>query len=74
MQRNMSTTFPLRTRQATGQQINLGEGFGSKQGLVHDGFKYRASKDYNTLPASIIELLQLCSLSRRGSSSGSLET
>ena len=60
MQRNMSTTFPLRTRQATGQQINLGEGFGSKQGLVHDGFKYRAAKDYNTLPAPFRTTANYC--------------
>ena len=40
--------FPLRTRQATRQQIYLCEGFGSKQGLVHDGFKYRVAKNYST--------------------------
>ena len=65
LHKNMSTAFPLRTRQAAGRQINLGEGFGSKQGLLHDGFKYRAAKDYNTLPASIRTTRTLITFKKR---------
>ena len=61
MHRNMST----RTRQAPGQQIPLGEGFGSKQDLLHDDFKYRDAKDYNTLPASIRTTRTLMTFKKR---------
>ena len=48
----MGTSYPLNTRQAAGGQIHMGS-FDSKQGLLHDGFKYRAAKEYNLIPANI---------------------
>ena len=51
MHNALSTIHPLRTRQATGGQIIIGENFNSKQGLLHDSFTYRAAKDYNSIPA-----------------------
>ena len=53
MHKVMDTAHPLNTRQAAGGKIRLGGNFDSKQGLVHDGFKYRAAKDYNLIPANI---------------------
>ena len=49
----MSTAHPLPTRQADGGQIWFGANFDSRQGLVHDGFRYRGAKDYNRIPANI---------------------
>jgi hypothetical protein len=45
MHKAMSTAHPLNSRQAAGRQIHLGENFDSKQGLVHDDFKYRAAEN-----------------------------
>ena len=53
MYKAMSTAHPLNTSQAVGRQIHLAGNFGSKQGLLHDGFKYRAAKDYNLIPVHI---------------------
>ena len=53
MHKAMGTAHPLNTRQAAGGQIRLVGNFDSKQGLLHDGFKYRAAKDYNLIPAHI---------------------
>ena len=53
MHNALSTIHPLRTRQATGGQIRIGENLTSEQGLLHDGFKYRAAKEYNTVPAAL---------------------
>ena len=53
MHRAISTAHPLFTRQAAGGQIRLGNNFDSKQELLHDGFRYRVAKDYNSIPASI---------------------
>ena len=53
MHNALSTIHPLRTRQAAGGQIRIGENFSSKQGLLHDSFKYRAAKDYNSIPVSL---------------------
>ena len=53
MHKAMGTAHPLNTRQAAGGKIHLGDNFDSKQGLLHDGFKYRAAKDYNLIPAHI---------------------
>ena len=51
MHNALSTIHPLRSRQAAGGQTRIGENFSSKQGLLHDSFKYRAAKDYNSIPA-----------------------
>ena len=61
----MSTAHPLNTRQAAGGQIHLGENFGSKQGLVHDGFKYRAAKEYNQIPAFLRSIRSLPSFKKK---------
>ena len=53
MHTTMSTAHPLPTRQADGGQIWFGANFDSRQGLVHDGFRYRGAKDYNRIPANI---------------------
>ena len=53
MHKAMGTAHPLNTRQAARGQIRLVGNFDSKQGLLHDGFKYRAAKDYNLIPAHI---------------------
>ena len=49
----LSTTHPLNTRQAAGGDIRIGEKFNSKQGLVRDGFRYRAAENYNRVPGHI---------------------
>jgi hypothetical protein len=61
----MSTAHPLNTRQAAGGQIRMGENFDSKQGLVHDGFKYRAAKDYNLIPGFIRSIKSLPTFKRK---------
>ena len=53
MHKAMGTAHPLNTRHAVGGQICLVCNFDRKQGLLHDGFKYRADKDYNLIPAHI---------------------
>ena len=42
MHKVLNTIHPLNTRQAAGGDIRIGEKFNSKQGLVRDGFRYRA--------------------------------
>ena len=49
----LSTTLHLNTRQAAGGDIRIGEKFNSKQGLVRDGFRYRAAENYNRVPGHI---------------------
>ena len=49
----LSTTHPLNTRQAAGGDLRIGEQFNSKQGLVRDGFRYRAAENYNRVPGHI---------------------
>ena len=61
----MSTAHPLNTRQAAGGQIRMGENFDSKQGLVHDGFKYMAAKDYNLIPGFIRSIKTLPTFKRK---------
>ena len=65
MHNAMSTAHPLRTRQATGGQIRLGQNFDSKQGLIHDSFRYRAAKDYNSIPAAIRSIRYLPSFKKK---------
>ena len=65
MHKAMSTVHPLNTRQAAGGQIHLGENFDSKQGLVHDGFKYRAAKYYNQIPAFLRSIRSLPSFKKK---------
>ena len=65
MHKAMSTAHPLNTRQAAGGKIHLGENFGSKQGLVHDGFKYRAAKEYNKIPAFLRSIRSLPSFKQK---------
>ena len=65
MAKAMSTAHPLNTRQAAGGQIRLGENYDSKQRLVHDGFKYRAAKDYNHIPGFIRSIKTLPTFKRK---------
>ena len=60
----MSTSHPLNTRQAAGGQIHVGS-FDSKQGLLHDGFKYRAAKEYNLIPAHIRSVRSLTTFKKK---------
>ena len=43
----------------------MGENVDSKQGLVHDGFKYRAAKDYNLIPGFIRSIKTLPTFKRK---------
>ena len=61
----MSTAHPLRTRQTTGGQIRLGQNFDTKQGLLHDSFRYRASKDYNNIPLTMRSIRYLPSFKKK---------
>ena len=65
MHNAMSTAHPLRTRQATGGQIRLGQNFDSKQGLLHDSFRYRAAKDYNNIPVTMRSIRYLPSFKKK---------
>ena len=47
------TLYTLNTRQAAGGDIRIAEKFNSKQGLVRDGFRYRAAENYNRVPGHI---------------------
>ena len=49
----MTTTHPRRTRQATTGCIRFGENFSANQSLVKTSFCYRATTQYNSIPASI---------------------
>ena len=49
----MSTAHPRRTRQATTGCIRFGETFTANQSLVKTSFCYRATTQYNSIPASI---------------------
>ena len=49
----MNTTHPYNTRQADSGSIRYGELFSRSQERCHDSFCYRATKDYNSIPAHI---------------------
>ena len=49
----MGTSPPYGTRQDTSGGIRFGEIFSSRHSLSHNSFVYRATTDYNSLPANI---------------------
>ena len=53
MHKKFNMNYPYDTRQATGGCIRYGEDFHSRRSLSHDSFRYRAAKDYNSIPVQI---------------------
>ena len=53
MHRKFTITYPYNTRQAAGGSIRYSEEFNSKKSLNHNSFRYRAAKDYNSIPVEI---------------------
>ena len=55
----MNTVHPYRTRQASTGSIRFGENFSSSDGRAQNSFCYRATKDYNIIPAKMRSIKSL---------------
>ena len=53
MNKKFNMNYPYDTRQATGGCIRYGEDFHSRRSFSHDSFRYRAAKDYDSIPVQL---------------------
>ena len=53
MHKKFTSPFPYNTRQATGGFIRYSEEFRTKKSLPNNSFRYRAARDYNSIPSEI---------------------